>query len=125
MELILDTNIWIAYLEKADSQHEKALHVFDLIDQKIWIPEYVLIEILNFLVIKVGKNRADEVLTMFFHNRDLEILWNSEEFRAQLLSFFVSNKFEKLSFVDQSLLFLSKKYKVVTFDKVLAKRIGR
>ena len=66
MELILDTNIWIAYLEKADSQHEKALHVFDLIDQKIWIPEYVLIEILNFLVIKVGKNRADEVLTMFF-----------------------------------------------------------
>lgn len=124
MDLILDTNVWIAYLEQADSQHQKALNIFDLINQKIWIPEYVLVEILNFLVIKVNKKRADEVLTMFFHNRDLEIIWNSEEFRAKLLSFFVSNKFEKLSFVDQSLLFLSKKYKVVTFDKELAKRMA-
>lgn len=123
MNLILDTNVWIAYLEKADSQHEKALYVFGLIDQKIWIPEYVLVEMLNFLVIKVGKDRADEVLTMFFHNRDVEILWNSEEFRAQLLSFFLSNKFEKISFVDQSLLLLSKKYRVLTFDKRLAKLI--
>ncbi len=124
MDLILDTNVWIAYLEQSDSQHQKATNVFELIDQKIWIPEYVLVEILNFLVIKIGKNRADEVLTMFFHNRDLEILWNSEEFRAQLLSFFVSNKIEKLSFVDQSLLFLSKKYRVVTFDKKLDKLLS-
>lgn len=123
MELILDTNVWIAYLEQADSQHEKALSIFDLIDQKIWIPEYVLVEILNFLVIKIDKNRADEVLTMFFHNKDIEIIWNSEEFRAQLLSFFVSNKIEKLSFVDQSLLFMSKRYRVVTFDRELAKLI--
>lgn len=123
MDLILDTSVWIAYLEQSDSQHRQALQLFALIDQKIWIPEYVLVEILNVLVAKVGKNTADEALSMFFQNQDIEIIWNSEEFRAELLGFFLSNKIEKLSFVDQSLLFMSKKYRVVTFDKELRKRM--
>lgn len=123
MDLILDTNVWIAYLEQSDSQHEKASRIFDLIDQKIWIPEYILLEILNVLLRKAGKKRADEFLSMLFQNRDLEIIWNSEEIRAKLLSFFLSNKLEKLSFVDQSLLFLSSNYKILTFDKELARLV--
>ncbi len=125
MEVILDTNVWFAYLHDADSQHKKALSLFEVLKDKVLIPEYVLIEILNLITVKIGKDNADSFISDLLSFDKVTILWSSSDFRDQLLSFFLSNKFEKLSFVDQSLLFLSKKYKVVTFDKELLKRIGR
>lgn len=125
MELILDTNIWVAYTNKSDSQHEKARGILELIKEKVIIPEYVLVETLNVLSVKLGKKDADDFLSGILKSENIVMLWCTHELREELLSFFVSNKIEKLSFVDQSLLFLSKKYKVVTFDKVLLKHIGR
>ena len=125
MEVILDTNIWVACLHDSDTQYEKALRLVEVIDEQILIPEYVLIEILNVVTTKIGKTSADNFISNLIASERVTMLWATDEFREELLSFFTSNKIERLSFVDQSLLFLSKKYKVVTFDKVLAKRIGR
>lgn len=125
MEVILDTNVWFAYLHDADSQHEKALSLFDVLKDRVLIPEYVLIEILNLITVKIGKADADNFIADLLSFDKVSILWSTSDFRDELLSFFLSNKIEKLSFVDQSLLFLSKKYRVVTFDKVLDKHIAR
>lgn len=123
MEVILDTNVWFAYLHDADSQHAKAENLFDVIKNKVFIPEYVLIEILNLVTVKIGKANADSFISDLLSFDKVSILWSSSDFRDELFNFFLSNKLEKLSFVDQSLLLLSKKYRVLTFDKRLAKLI--
>lgn len=39
------------------------------------------------------------------------------------LDFFIESNYMKLSFVDKSLLYLSKDFEIITFDKQLAKAI--
>jgi predicted nucleic acid-binding protein len=123
MDLILDTNIWVAYMHDNDSLHEKARNLFELLNQKVLIPEYVLVETLNILSTKVSKEKAEEFIFAVAKSNNAEVIWSSMELREEFLHFFVSNKVEKLSFVDQCLLCLSKNYKILTFDKELARLI--
>jgi len=46
-----------------------------------------------------------------------------DAYYSQTLNFFLSSKDTKLSFIDMSLVVLSKKYKIVTFDKVLKRKL--
>ena len=43
--IILDSNIWIAYLNKNDNQHNKAVSFFDKIKENILITEYIILEV--------------------------------------------------------------------------------
>ncbi len=106
-----------------DSLHEKARNLFELLNQKVLIPEYVLVETLNILSTKVSKEKAEEFIFAVAKSNNAEVIWSSMELREEFLHFFVSNKVEKLSFVDQCLLCLSKNYKILTFDKELARLI--
>lgn len=54
---------------------------------------------------------------------NVRIIYSSEVVFTQYLDFFRGNDFIKLSFVDQSLLYLSKDFEIVTFDKELDKKI--
>lgn len=122
--LVLDANIWIAALNEDDSQHEKALKLFALIDEPIGMPEAILCEILNVLILKMGKSTADAFLERSLNNPDIELLWNfPKQFKAQA-KFFLSNSYGDLSFIDQGLLFLAQQgHRVYSFDQALAKKL--
>lgn len=121
--IILDTNIWFARFNSNDSLHEQAKQVFDEIDTRVSIPEYVLVELLNLFVQKLNKAYADDFLSKIIVSDDIEITPNTPSFTLEVIQSFLKSDNPKLSFVDHSLLYLSKHHKVHTFDQELAKAL--
>ncbi|MFA5986030.1 MAG: type II toxin-antitoxin system VapC family toxin [Parcubacteria group bacterium] len=122
---ILDSNIWIAYLSKADNQHKKAKEIFENVDEKIVLPEYLLAEICSVLSLRVNKKTADKFLRFALDNNEIEIILSDNVFFVGTVSVFQEMKTNKLSFVDCSLLYLTKFYHVQTFDKALLREINK
>ncbi len=118
--IILDSNIWIAYLNKSDSTHRRALKIFQKTNVKdILITEYLLLEIVTVLKQIRGYKSAQEFIHLLTDEHIPFI--ESKNFYAETLLLFQSLRENKLSFVDVSLLHLSRKYEVKTFDKNLDK----
>lgn len=118
---IFDSNIWIARLDHSDSQNKKATEVFDKLNSKLLLTTFLISEICTILQFKAGKERSDFFLNFIKENKDIQIL---EDFDfSELLDFYLQNNFKKLSFVDRSLLLLSKGFEIVTFDKDLEKAL--
>lgn len=117
--LILDANVWIAFLNKNDSQHEKAINVFDTIIDRVLIPEYILVEVLNVLQLKASKDSINTFLDVLYNSDSVEILLSNKDFLYCSLDFFRNSNYPKLSFIDQSLLCLENSYQIITFDKAL------
>jgi len=120
--IIFDSNIWIAYLNKSDSTHKQALKLFQETNTKdILITEYLLLEIATVLKQIQGYEFAQRFIQLII-DENIPFL-ESKKFYPQTLLLFQSLKESKLSFVDVSLLHLSKKYKIKTFDNDLGKRL--
>jgi predicted nucleic acid-binding protein len=124
--IILDSNIWIAYLNMNDSQHAKADMIFietERSGSKIVLSEYLILEITSVLAMKVSKQSADDFLKLALNNSDIVNIASDNNFFEEVVSLFKKQKNQKLSFVDVSLLYLSKNFKVATFDENLQKAI--
>lgn len=121
--IILDSNIWIAYLNKNDNQHNKAVSFFDKIKENILITEYIILEVATVLSMRIDKETADSFIDFVTNNQDIEVMSSSDKFFKKTLDFFLKYKNGNLSFVDVSLLMLSKKFQVFTFDRDLEREI--
>lgn len=122
--LVLDSCIWIAFWNTTDSQHEKAVDLFSSNDEEVLLPEYILVEVLNVLLLKANKKAADLWLKKILNSEWVRILPSTPNLLKENLDYFLKNKHSKLSFIDQSLVILSRKYQVLTFDKELAKNLN-
>ena len=118
-EVILDANVWIAFLRKNDTTHERARKVFGQIKGIVILPEYVLLEVVTVLSQKVGKEYSNRFLQMVTGNKEIIIVPSSSFFLSSLVEFYLASVHSKLSFVDHALLYLSKEILVITFDKAL------
>ena len=121
--MILDSNVWIAFFNPDDSNHHEAQKIFSKTQEKIGLPEYVLLEVTTILAQKMGKDIADQFLQMARASKDVGILPSSKEFFDGVIQLYLSKTNKKLSFVDYALLYLSSKTNVVTFDKDLKKEL--
>jgi predicted nucleic acid-binding protein len=121
--IILDSNIWIAYLNKNDSQHRKAVSIFSKIKEDVLVTEYIILEVATVLSMRVDKKIADNFINLIRSNQDIEVFSSSENFFNKTLGYFLEYQKGNLSFVDISLLALSKNYQVFTFDEDLKKEI--
>ena len=120
--IIFDSNIWIAYLNKSDSTHQQALKLFQETNIKdILITEYLLLEIVTVLKQIQGYKFAHKFIQQVT-DENISFI-ESKNFYAKTLLLFQSLGEDKLSFVDVSLLYLSEKHKVKTFDKRLKRMI--
>ena len=123
--LVLDSNVWIAFLYEKDPNHNKAAKVFEVLKAKIILTEYVFLEVVTVLSQKAGKDVSDNFIKNVTNNQDIIILPSSGDFLGEIVNFYLSKKIEKLSFVDYSLLCLSQKFKVITFDKALQRHLKK
>ncbi len=121
--IILDTNVWIAYLNESDSLHRKAAILFSNISEQIIIPEYVLVEASNILAVRQSHAGAVNFLQLALENKEANILPSNPDFLSEITKFFCSHDWRGLSFVGSTLLYLSQTYTVLTFDKQLARAI--
>jgi len=122
---ILDSNVWVAFFDKDDSFHRKAVQIVSNLQERIVLPEYVLLEVTTVLSRKAGKSSADIFLQKVFANRDVQVLSSSQQFLDEVVQLYLSRTNKKLSFVDYALLYLSGKMNVVTFDKDLKKELAK
>jgi len=121
---IIDSSVWIAWLDKDDSQHEKAEKVLS-VAQHIIIPEYVILEVCTVLSRNKKHTLAEQFLSIVLENNDIAILFSYEElFHATIAYFKIVGRY-RLSFVDTMLAVLSKTYTITTFDTALQKVIQK
>lgn len=123
--VIFDTNIWIGLLVDADSLHRKSVAIAKENESVIKIvPEYILLEILTLLKKYTTTKEVQDSLDFFLHSDTVEILPAVHSY-DKTISLFQTLNDKHLSFVDLSLLALSRDYDVKTFDKKLAGAIKK
>jgi predicted nucleic acid-binding protein len=122
-EVIVDSNVVIAYFHTEDAHHERAVSEMNQLEStRIILTEYVLLEVATLLKQKIGTPQGQKIIATLLHTENIQVLPSTEFFIATMSSF-VASKDKHLSFVDTSLLLLSKRTPVITFDKKLAAAI--
>lgn len=123
--VVFDTNIWIGLFVNIDSQHKKSVAILrDYETRMKCIPEYVLLETLTLLKRQLTIAETQHCLNIFLHSKLIEILPSAYSYDKTITLFQTLND-KHLSFVDMSLLALSRDYEVKTFDKKLATAIKK
>ena len=121
--VILDSSVWIAFLYREDSQHEKAKKVLEASrNDEIVIPEYVLIEVASMLKRKRYEREAKKFVAEAIAREEHSFLHAATLVHETVDLFCKRN--DKLSFVDTALLVLSRQYRIITFDTALRKALG-
>ena len=122
MTTVVDSSVLVAGLHREDALHVHGKTALEESEKPILVPEYIAIETATTLIRVAGKPIADIFVRSLFDNKDILVLPSSLEQFAEAVETFLSSN-GKLSFIDCSLLALSRSHEVVTFDKVLAKAI--
>ncbi|MEK9154153.1 MAG: PIN domain-containing protein [Patescibacteria group bacterium] len=122
--MILDSSVWVAFYNEADSQHAKAIRLSASFSD-IALPEYILLETSTLLRSKAGDEIAERFLKYSLENAEVSVLYSSRELLHETALLFRRMKNTKLSFVDVALLHLSRTHEVITFDTALEKAIRR
>ena len=122
---ILDSNIWVAFFNESDNQHKKAEKVFRKIGDSMIITEYVILEVTSVLTMRASKNIADKFMKLVMDNENIKILLSNENSFKKTVKNFLNYPKNNLSFADISLLSLSEKYDIITFDKNLEKAVKK
>ena len=123
--VILDSSVWIAYLNPADSQHKKSVGLLhSLGENNFVVPEYVLAEVVSVLKNKKAPDVASTFLNAVLENDGAHVL-NTWEWLSLFAYEFRMYKETNLSFVDCALVALSREYIVLTFDTELEKTLKR
>ncbi|MEI8104067.1 MAG: PIN domain-containing protein [Candidatus Moraniibacteriota bacterium] len=118
--VIFDSNIWIGYFYNEDPHHRLSQGLFSKQKlEEIIVTEYIVLEVTTILKQRKGFSLANTFLE-FIEEFDISVL-PSGEFYSGTKDLFQSLKEKHLSFVDVSLLYLSKKYTIETLDKHLKK----
>ncbi len=122
--LIFDTSIWISYFIVEDSNHEKAVKLFAS-QAHVGLSEYILLEIASVLTLKLDSVTAKNIVEGILDDRKLFFLDSNNIFERTLALYLKLDYRHKLSFVDISLIALSRDHKILSFDKELNKHLDR
>lgn len=122
-KVILDSNIWIGYFHDRDGLHDKATKIVES-RNTVYVPEYIVLESVTVLKARATAKIANYCLDVFLHTANIHIIPSGELFHKTIALFQDLND-KNLSFVDISLLALSRDYEVKTFDKKLAAAIKK
>ena len=123
--IIFDTNVWLGMLIKQDSLHKKSLQLAR--EYKSYtkiVPEYIVLETLTLLKQHTTITEVQNTLQFFLDSDTVEVLPAVHSYDKTITLFKTSHD-KHLSFVDMSLLALSRDFEVKTFDKKLAAAIKK
>lgn len=111
---LIDSSVWVALFLEFDSNHKKAEEIISKLEGKIYLPYNVIVEVASVLTYKHSKKQANNFLDYIEDNKDIILLEN--ELKSEIEFFKKIDK--KVSFVDISLIFLSKRLdlNLITFD---------
>jgi len=116
---LLDSNILVAYFRLDEALHKKARDLVSSLE-KIVIADFVLSEIYTVLMLRESYEIAIRALEWIINNPKIEVERLTNQETKKVISFIEKNN-TKLSFVDISLLIMSKNrnYRLISFDQEL------
>jgi len=121
--VLFDSNVWIGLFLQNDSLHRSASRLFDkYTDREIIVSEYVLLEVVTIIKQHAGYKEAQLVMERLQSSENCRVL-PSRFYFTETTRLFSSLQEKHLSFVDVSLVMLSKDFEVVTLDTKLVKAI--
>ncbi|MSU74983.1 MAG: PIN domain-containing protein [Candidatus Magasanikbacteria bacterium] len=123
--IILDSSVWVAYMNELDNQHAAAAKVMTEVILPVVVPEYIMVETCTVLTAKANKELAVFFLNFISDNNNCDILFSNEVWARRVINFFKTEAPATLSFPDTALLYLARDYTVITFDKQLARAIKK
>jgi len=124
-EIIFDSNVWIGYFNTDDSTHEQALKIFSKhAKDTVVVTEYVLLEVTTVLKQKIGASATNIFLKTLLQTATIKLL-PSSQFFTETLALFLESEENNLSFIDMSLVYLSRDFLIITFDGKLSDALVR
>ena len=121
--VFVDSNYFIALINKGDSQHDEAIKISYLLDSlniQIVISNLVFIEMVTILSQQKGRSSATTFGNGLMHNEQITIVHVNEALQRKSWHTFASITKKNMSFVDCSILTIMKDRKIkklLTFDK--------
>ena len=84
---IFDANVWIAFFDRDDSQHDKAERLLteQLPTGQVGITEYIILEVGTVLMVKAGKTTVKTFLTRVFDNSEVGVILSDKQFFEEVL----------------------------------------
>ncbi len=117
-KVIFDTNVWVASIISGDSLHQKSIDLLEKYDSIIYLTEDIVSETITVLKRYGEVEKAKKFVDLIYSNSDFEVI-AATDYYQDTLAYFLKSDDKHLSFVDMSLVVLSKKYKIESFDKKL------
>lgn len=132
MKYFLDTSFILALVLNSDSNYKKAVNLAYVLNEKCYINNNVLNEVLTLIGRKLDINSAKElyynIIDSFELLNEYDISnYNSENFNIFEKYVWENSKKTKLSFTDSSIILTMKEYNIpnlVSFDKEFKKVKG-
>lgn len=74
--VFIDSNVWVAYLNKEDKFHQHALRVLSSIKkmESVFVTTGIVHEVVNYFFKLKGKEKAEEYLSFFLNAPNTEII---------------------------------------------------
>jgi predicted nucleic acid-binding protein len=122
--MIVDTSVFLGMYHEPDVHHETALRLFREIEPRegILISDLLANELATVMLRKTGIEKTNIVLDTLFNAENVRIHYTCKADFLEILELFKKQKkTDNLSFVDCSIIWLSRHYgaKVASFDKNL------
>lgn len=127
MKAIIDSNVFIAAWHQRDEHNDKAIRILRQVAQaeaeEIFITNYVVLEVVNFLLRKASFEMAQTAMEYLTKTERIKIIFVDAIMGKQIEPFF--SKYKTLSLTDCSILSLAEEFGITViysfdagFDKV-------
>ena len=129
MKYFLDTSFILALVLDSDSNHKKAVNLKEILNEKCYINNNVLNEVLTITGRKLNINNAKELYYNLIDSFELLNEYDIPNYTSETLKIFETNirtnsKKTKLSFTDSSIILTMKEHNIenlVSFDNEFEK----
>ena len=103
--VMVDSVVWIAYKNKRDTWHNTAMTLLPNIlkqEKFVYITDYIVLEVVNFLLRKIDHKTATETFDMFLKADKIKILHNDAV--SFMATRNIMKKYHGLSFTDANII---------------------
>lgn len=117
---VIDSSVWVALFLSLDTNHEKAVSIFEEMgNEKIFLPYCVINEVATVLVYKGWKAVSNNFLSFIKGNEDIFI--ENDNIFPEI--YFFESLDSKISFTDSAVIHIACEHglNLITFDKQMAR----
>ncbi len=111
---VIDTPIWIGSKSERDQYNKPSIKIINAFLEgkikKVYLTNYILVELVNFLLKKLGYDFALDVLESIKSSDKIEIIFIDEIMDIEINNIF--RKYKRLSTTDCSIIYIMQKEKI-------------